>query len=58
MSSGGGGSCIILHRSACSRGYKRVRQGETPRSQDVHGESVCVFASDESNDLWISLFLL
>jgi hypothetical protein len=31
-SSRGGGSCIILHRSACSRGYKRVREGGTPRS--------------------------
>jgi hypothetical protein len=43
-SSGGGESCIILHQSACSRGYKRVREGGTPRSQDVSGEwvSVCV----------------
>jgi hypothetical protein len=52
-SSGGGGSCIILHRSACSRGYKRVREGGTPTSQDVSG--VCVFAFDESNGLWICL---
>jgi hypothetical protein len=52
-SSGEGESCIILHRSACSRGYKRVRERGTPRSQDVNG--VCVFASDESNDLWICL---
>jgi hypothetical protein len=52
-SSGEGESCIILHRSACSRGYKRVREGGTPRSQDVSG--VCVFASDESNGLWICL---
>jgi hypothetical protein len=28
-------SCIISHRSACSRGYKRVREGGDPRSQDV-----------------------
>jgi hypothetical protein len=53
MSSGGGESYIILHRSASSRGYKRVREGGAPRSQDVSG--VCVFASDESNDLWIYL---
>jgi hypothetical protein len=50
MSSGGGESCIILHRSAGSRGYKRVREGGAPRSQEV--SEVCVFASDESNDLW------
>jgi hypothetical protein len=39
-----GESCIILHRSACSRGYKLVREGGTPRSQDMSGEcvSVCV----------------
>jgi hypothetical protein len=57
MSSGGGESCIILHRSACSRGYKRVRERGTPRSQDASGESVCVcvFASDELNGLWICL---
>jgi hypothetical protein len=42
---------FILHRSACSRGYKRVREGGAPRSQDVSGESVCAFASDESNGL-------
>jgi hypothetical protein len=30
-------------------GYKRVREGETPRSQDVSGE--CVFAFDELNSL-------
>jgi hypothetical protein len=44
MSSGGGESCIILHRSAYSRGYKRVREGGTSRSQDVSGEwvSMCV----------------
>jgi hypothetical protein len=41
-SSGGGESCIILHRSACSRGYKRVREGGAPKFQDVSGESVCV----------------
>jgi hypothetical protein len=46
----GRGSCIILHQSACSRGYKRVREAEVPRSQDVSGEYVCV-ASDESNNL-------
>jgi hypothetical protein len=51
--SSGGESCIILHRSACSRGYKRVRERGTPRSQDVSG--ACVFASDESNGLWICL---
>jgi hypothetical protein len=53
-SSGGGESCIILYQSACSRCYKRVREGGTPRSQDVSG--VCVFASNESNSLWICLF--
>jgi hypothetical protein len=52
-SSGRGESCIILHRSAYSRGYKRVREGGTPRSQDVSG--VCVFASDELNSLCICL---
>jgi hypothetical protein len=40
-SSGGGESCIILHQSACSRGYKRVREGGDTRSQDVSG--VCGF---------------
>jgi hypothetical protein len=39
-SSGGSKSCIILHRSACSRGYKRVREGGAPKSQGVSG--VCV----------------
>jgi hypothetical protein len=34
-SSGGEESCIILHRSTCSRDYKLVREGEAPRSQDV-----------------------
>jgi hypothetical protein len=29
-----GGTCIILHQSACGRGYKRVREGGVPRSQD------------------------
>jgi hypothetical protein len=38
---GEGGSCIILHRSACSRGYKQVREEEAPRSQDVSGVCVC-----------------
>jgi hypothetical protein len=54
-SSGGGESCIILHRSACSRGYKQVREGGIPRSQDVSGESVRVCAFDELNGLWICL---
>jgi hypothetical protein len=36
-SSEDGESCIILHRSACSRGYKRVREGGALRSQDVSG---------------------
>jgi hypothetical protein len=48
-SSGGGESYIILHQSACSRGYKRVREGGTLRSQDASGE--CVFASNEPNGL-------
>jgi hypothetical protein len=52
-SSRGGESYIILHRSACSRGYKRVREGGAPKSQDVSG--VCVSASNESNCLWIFL---
>jgi hypothetical protein len=34
-------------------GYKLVREGGAPRSQNVSG--VCVFASDESNGLWICL---
>jgi hypothetical protein len=38
----GGESCIILYRSACSRGYKRVREGGDPRSQDVSG--VCLYS--------------
>jgi hypothetical protein len=43
MSSGGGGrSCIILHRSACSRGYKRVREGGAPKSHDMSGVCMCV----------------
>jgi hypothetical protein len=40
-SSGGDESCIILHRSACSRGYKRVREGGAPKSQGVSGLCVC-----------------
>jgi hypothetical protein len=39
--SGGGESCIILHRSACSRGYNRVREGGAPKSQGVSGVCVC-----------------
>jgi hypothetical protein len=39
-SSGESESCIILHRSACSGGYKRVREGGAPKSQGVSG--VCV----------------
>jgi hypothetical protein len=54
-SCGRGESCIILHRSAYSRGYKQVREGGTPRSQYVSGVCVYVFASDELNDLWICL---
>jgi hypothetical protein len=45
-SSGEEEACIILHRSACSRGYKQVREGGAPRSRDVSGE--CVFASVKS----------
>jgi hypothetical protein len=37
MSSEGGESCIILHRSTYSKSYKLVREGEAPRSQDVSG---------------------
>jgi hypothetical protein len=40
-SNGGGESYIILHRSACSRGYKRVREGGAPRFQDVSGVYAC-----------------
>jgi hypothetical protein len=40
-SNGRGESCIILHRSAGSRGYKRMREGGAPGSQDASGE--CVF---------------
>jgi hypothetical protein len=29
-----GETSIILHRSACGRGYERARQGGVPRSQD------------------------
>jgi hypothetical protein len=36
-SSGRGEFYIILHRSACSRGYKRVREGGAPKSQGVSG---------------------
>jgi hypothetical protein len=39
-SSGGGEFCIILHQSACSRGYKRVREGGAPKSQGVSEECV------------------
>jgi hypothetical protein len=39
-SSGGSESCIILHRSACSRGYKRVREEGAPKSQGVSGECI------------------
>jgi hypothetical protein len=42
MSSAEEESCIILHRSACSRGYKRVREGGAPRSRVENGVSVCV----------------
>jgi hypothetical protein len=50
----GEGSLILSCTEVlCSRGYKRVREGGTPRSQDVSG--VCVFAFDESNNLWICL---
>jgi hypothetical protein len=38
-SSVGEESCIILHRSVCSKGYKRVRVGGDPRSREW---SVCV----------------
>jgi hypothetical protein len=41
-SSRGGESCIIIHRNICSRGYKWVREGGDPRSQDV--SSVCGFS--------------
>jgi hypothetical protein len=41
-SSGGGEFYIILHRTACSRCYKRVREGGAPKSQGVSGECVCV----------------
>jgi hypothetical protein len=40
-SSGGGEFCIILHRSACSRANKRVREEGAPKSQGVSGECVC-----------------
>jgi hypothetical protein len=39
-SSGDEESCIILHQSACSKGYKRVREEGAPRSQDMSG--VCL----------------
>jgi hypothetical protein len=42
----GGGFCIILHRSACRRGYKRMREGGAPRSQGVSGICVCDSAGD------------
>jgi hypothetical protein len=45
-SSGGGGFCIILHRSAGSRGYKRVREGGAPKSQGVSGMCPCDSAGD------------
>jgi hypothetical protein len=45
-SSGGGEFCIILHRSACSGGYKRVREGGGPKSQGVSGMCACDSAGD------------
>jgi hypothetical protein len=42
MSSAGEESCIILYRSAYSRGYKLVREGGAPRSHVENGVSVCV----------------
>jgi hypothetical protein len=44
-SSGGGEFCIILHRSTCSRGYQRVREGGAPKSQGMSRECVCDSAS-------------
>jgi hypothetical protein len=48
-SSGGGGFYIILHRSACHRAYKRVREGGAPRSQGVSG--VCLTLLETSRGL-------
>jgi hypothetical protein len=50
-SSGEGGFCIILHRSACRRGYKLVREGGAPRSQGVSGMCVCVTLLETSRGL-------
>jgi hypothetical protein len=40
-SSEGDEFCTLLHRSACSRGYKLVREEGAPKSQDVSGECAC-----------------
>jgi hypothetical protein len=47
-SNGGGEFCIILHRSACSRDYKRVREGGAPKSPGVSGVYVCVTLPEHS----------
>jgi hypothetical protein len=56
-SSGGGESYIILHWSACSKGYKRVREGGAPRSQDVSGVCVCVCSPLMSRMAYRFIFL-
>jgi hypothetical protein len=33
---------IILHQSACGKGYKRVREEGVPKSQDESRVCVCV----------------
>jgi hypothetical protein len=49
----GDGSLVLSYTDVLVVWIKRVRVGGTPRSQDVSG--ACVFASDESNSLWICL---
>jgi hypothetical protein len=39
--------CIILHRSACGRGYKRVREGVSPGLK-MRVECVCVTLPEPS----------
>jgi hypothetical protein len=63
MSSGGGEFCIILHRSACSRGYKRVKEEGAPRSQGVSEMCACDSAGDLTRSRrvvcsWMCLVLL
>jgi hypothetical protein len=60
-SSGRGEFCIILHRRACSRGYKRVREGGAPKSEGVSGVCVCVtllMPSQGPGELYVCVSIL